>query len=109
VYVSSVISRGGESTREKEFTSWLRVRSLFSTWEGLEILFSYPFIPEICSGLILTSRLDTKIRSNANFRLNSNFRNYFLNLAIHDFTLVPHDLSPHKLGYPWVMTTLLRD
>ena len=32
MYLSSVISRGGESIREKEFTSWLRVRSLFSTW-----------------------------------------------------------------------------
>jgi hypothetical protein len=32
VYLSSVISRGDESTREKEFTSWLCVRSIFSTW-----------------------------------------------------------------------------
>ena len=68
MYLSSVISRGGEDTREKEFTSCVPVRSLFSTWVTLEIL-TYPFIPKICSGLILVSRLNTEIRSNANVRL----------------------------------------
>ena len=32
MYLSLRASQGDESTREKEFTSWLRVRSLFSTW-----------------------------------------------------------------------------
>jgi len=34
---------------------------------------------------------------------NSKFRNYLLNLDIRNFALVPHKLSPDKLGYPWVM------
>ena len=37
--------------------------------------------------------------------LNSKFRN-LLNLDIHNFTLVPHKISPTKLGYPWVVTPL---
>ena len=37
---------------------------------------------------------------------NSKFRNYLLNLDIHNFTLVPYKLSPHMLVYPWVMTPL---
>ena len=32
VYLSLRVSQGDESTREKEFTSWLCVRSIFSTW-----------------------------------------------------------------------------
>ena len=32
MYLSLRVSQGDESTREKEFTSWLCVRSLFSTW-----------------------------------------------------------------------------
>ena len=39
---------------------------------------------------------------------NSKFRN-LLNLDIHNFTLVPHKLSPHKVVYPWVMTPLGND
>jgi hypothetical protein len=35
---------------------------------------------------------------------NSNFRNYLLNLDIHNFSLVPHKILPHKSDYPWVMT-----
>ena len=62
------VSQGVESTREKEFTSWLRVCSLFPRGERIGI-FSYPFIPKICSDLILISRLGNKIRSHANFRL----------------------------------------
>jgi hypothetical protein len=62
----------GDSTREKEFKSWLCVYRVcvlyFQRGSRLEIL-SYPFIPKICSGLILISRLDTKMRSNANCRL----------------------------------------
>ena len=52
----------------KEFTSWLCVRSLFARWVRIGG-FVLPFIPKICSALILISRLDTKIRSDANFRL----------------------------------------
>ncbi len=61
-------SQGVESTREKEFTSWLRVCSLFRVGIRIGIL-SYPFIPKICSDFILISRLGIKIRSYANFRL----------------------------------------
>ncbi len=61
-------SQGVESTREKEFTSWLRVCSLFRVGNK-DWNFAYPFIPKICSDLILISRLGTKIRSHANFRL----------------------------------------
>jgi hypothetical protein len=107
VYLSLRVSQGVESTREKGFTSWLRVRSLFSTWVRIGIL-SYLFIPKICSDLILISRLDSKIRSHANFRLNSKFRN-LLNLDIHKFTLVPDKISPHEVNYPWVMTPLGND
>jgi formate/nitrite transporter FocA (FNT family) len=39
------------------------------------------------------------------FDSNSKFRN-LLNLDIHNFSLIPHKLSPPKLGYPWVMTPL---
>jgi len=68
VSLSLRASQGVESTREKEFTPWLRVCSLFS--RGVRIgIFSYPFIPKICSDLILISRLSNKIRSHANFRL----------------------------------------
>ncbi len=52
----------------KEFTSWLCVRSLFARWVRIGD-FVLPFIPKICSALILISRLDTKIRSDVNFRL----------------------------------------
>jgi hypothetical protein len=68
VYLSLRVSQGVESTHEKGFTSWFRVSSLFSTWVRIGTL-SYPFIPKICSDLILISRLDTKIRSHVNFRL----------------------------------------
>jgi hypothetical protein len=70
VYVSLRVSQGVESTHEKGFTSWLRVRSLIKFERVVRIgILSYPFIPKICSDLILISRLDTKIRSHANFRL----------------------------------------
>ena len=100
-------SQGVESTREKEFTSWLRVCSLFPRGERIGI-FSYPFIHKICSDLILISRLDTNLKLDLILILysNSKFRNYLLNLDIHNFTLVPHKLSPHMLGYPCVMTPL---
>ena len=39
---------------------------------------------------------------------NSKFRNP-LNLDIHNFTIVPDKLSPHEVGYPWVMTPLGND
>ena len=55
-------SQGVESTHEKEFVSWFRVRSLFPTWTRIGLL-SYPFILKNCSDLIPISRLDTKIRS----------------------------------------------
>jgi hypothetical protein len=66
VYLSSVISRGDESTREKEFTSWLCVRAIISTWTRIGDFAPF-FYNQICSGLILVSRLDTIIRSNVNF------------------------------------------
>jgi hypothetical protein len=37
---------------------------------------------------------------------NFKFKNYLLNIDIHNFTLVPCKLSPHNLVYPWVMTPL---
>ena len=74
------VSQEDESTREKEVTSWLCVRSLFPTWLDLMLI------------------LDS----------NSRFRN-LLNLDIHNFTLVPHKLSPYKVDYPWVMTPLGND
>ena len=58
-------SQGFESTREKEFTSWLRVCSLFVI--KLDLM------------LILDS--------------NSKFKNLLLNLDIHNFTLLPPMLS----------------
>ncbi len=59
MYLSLRASQGDESTREKEFLSWLRARSLLSTWVRIGDL-SRAFIPKICSGLILISRLSPR-------------------------------------------------
>ena len=90
MYLSSVISRGGERAREKEFTSWLRVRSLFSTWVN-DIKFCPTFYRQDLLSFDSLSR-DWILKLDPN----DNFRNYILNLDIHNFSL----------DYPWVMTPL---
>ena len=69
--------------------------------KGLEFS-PIPFYPKFARILFLSRviKLDLMLILDSN----SKFRNYLLNLDIHNLTLVPHKLSPHKLGYPWVMT-----
>ena len=81
---------------------------LYFNGEGLD--FCPILLPKNCSDLILTPFLsrDRILKLDLMLILDSNskFRNYLLNLDIHNFTLVPHKLSPHMLGYPGVTTPL---
>ena len=90
MYLSLRASQGVESTREKEFTSWLRVCSLFSTWVN-DIKFCPAFYRQDLLSFDSLSR-DWILKLDPN----DNFRNYILNLDIHNFSL----------DYPWVMTPL---
>ena len=110
VCLSLKVSQGDTSTREKEFTSWCQVGGVCTffifnvgkDWRFCPIL----LYPKFARVWFLSRDWILKLDPMLILDSNSKFRNYLLNLDIHNFTLVPHKLSPHKLGYPFVMPPL---